>query len=167
MNVVALFGNGESGTTPVLNLFSAAVMEKYGSKAVIAESSAKKPTPISLRKEIDMFEAMKKRGEDCDFHDMYVIFEIGGRRIGITTDGDKESELRMAMERFSDCDLCFCAARSKGDTLAYLRKVTKKGFLILHRQHQVLGERAADMRPRQARANFAMVQSLLDEIVFQ
>lgn len=164
MNVVALFGNGESGKTTVLKLFLAAVLERYKDRAKVVETSAKNPTPQNLRKEIDLFEAMKKRGEDCEFHDVYAVLEIDGKKIGITTKGDSEADLRMETERFSDCDLCFCAARSKGETLALLRKVTKNGFLIQHRQHQVIGERVKGMEQRQAHANLSMVQSLLEEL---
>ncbi|MCI9518601.1 MAG: hypothetical protein HFK08_04995 [Clostridia bacterium] len=164
MNVVALFGNGQSGKTTVLKLFLAAVLERYKGEVTVVETSSKNLSPSALRKEIDMFEAMKKRGEDCDFHDTYAVLDVGGRRIGITTEGDSEFALRTAMERFSDCDLCFCAARSKGDTLALLRKVTKKGFLIQHRQHQVIGEGVKEIDRRRAHANLSMVQSLLEEL---
>ena len=79
MNVVALFGNGQSGKTTVLKLFLAAVLERYKGEVTVVETSSKNLSPSALRKEIDMFEAMKKRGEDCDFHDTYAVLDVGGR----------------------------------------------------------------------------------------
>lgn len=89
--IYALWARANSGKTSTLNQFIKLLNDKYEN--------------ILLKKGIDTVDSL-------------AVFNIDGKIVGITTQGDKISQLKKWLDKLENhnCDIIFCATRSKGGT---------------------------------------------------
>lgn len=152
MKTVALFGKGWSGKTTTINIFIKKVLSLYKDRIVVKKTSY---VGNSISDYLD--ETINPNGDN-----RYIVVDIDGHTIGITTVGDARWCLEEDFRYFDDCEFCFCAARSGGNTHTYLEEICNGDVLIYYRQTQVYGFNVEDKK-RQELANDSMSELLLKE----
>jgi hypothetical protein len=101
-DIFALQGRGDCGKSATLNTVFTMLRSKYPSAQVedfFPESPDKK----------------------------VIMTGVSGKKIGIESQGDPNSRLEQSLIDFdnADCDIIFCAARTSGMTVAWIRSHTK------------------------------------------
>lgn len=71
--------------------------------------------------------------------DKIVVFDIKGRKVGITSRGDAVDLLADDFAWMGDCDLYVCASHSRGNTVEFLEK--KFSRIIWQRRWDVLQDK--------------------------
>lgn len=113
LKIIALFGRSSSGKTETLNLLIDQMREN-GYRFVCGDSSK-------------------------NSNDRYCVLEHNGKKIGITTQGDDDSYLKNPFEFMMNksCDWYICAARNKGSSVNFIKRLTENGTLFWHRKWTV------------------------------
>ena len=119
MKIVALWGMGEMGKSTALKTFLMKLLEKYGVNAV--DKDEKTITSAELKDELAA-ENAKFLTEKAAVKNHIVTFVINGVKYGLTTRGDSESVLSEDFDCFGECDIVFCATRTKGDSVKFVKK---------------------------------------------
>jgi hypothetical protein len=85
---------------------------------------------------------------------------IKGFLIGIESRGDPNSRLRSSLDDFekAECDIIFCAARTRGMTVQWINSHSKKYQINFIRQTIV-----GDNRPQQIQRNQKVAQTIISK----
>jgi len=125
MEIVTLYGKGNKGKSTALLMLIAKVLKSYDCKEIIPP---KNPLTVDGIKS-DLHD--RTLGGNGAAHDETVKLEINGKLVGITTFGDTEDCIDGKFKRLADCDIVFCAARSRGRTLKYIERKEKAGAKVI------------------------------------
>ena len=89
----------------------------------------------TLLKVIDMLKAIVKPTveELIDDYDKYALFDINGKRIVVSTQGDPDSYQEEGLNRAvaQNADVIVCASRTKGSTLETVYEIAKNGYQVV------------------------------------
>ena len=131
MKIVALRGKGGTGKSTALKTFLLRLLKEYHITTVNYENG-KTFTSEDLEKEIAK-ENLLLLSSSAGAQDYIVKFEIKGVKYGVTTHGDNRRLLEKGFEKLSDCEVVFCAVRTSGDGLEYLRSKESAQVLIVNK----------------------------------
>ena len=76
----------------------------------------------------EFLEEFRKRGANevskigCGSQDIALLLNYRGCLVGVTSLGDSDKELKRLFSQASKCDLCICACRTHGGTVALIRE---------------------------------------------
>ena len=117
MKVYALKGHGERGKSTTLKKLIVNILDKFPSANIMYGYSAFNKHQI-LGEINDERVLRRNTGAHCGVENIMVVIEISGKIIGINTAGDSRWQVQDSMNLFSayQCDIGFCACRSKGET---------------------------------------------------
>ena len=127
MKIIALQGKGKTGKSMVLKMFLKKILEKYS--IVATEYSLNPISVIGSLSANDLADEMLKENGGATNHT--VSFEINGKKIGLTTHGDMLWHVVKSITCLHDCEIVFCACKTKGDTKNYLTKSFKDLTIIV------------------------------------
>ena len=119
MKIVALWGGGRIGKSTVLKTFLLRLLSRYKLSATNLENNTFFTFDDLEREIAEENESLlsKKSG----VRDYIVKIEIDGAKYGITTHGDDESFLKNGFDLLKDCDMVFCATRTKGGSVQFAK----------------------------------------------
>ena len=102
-NIYALYGRGEIGKTSTIKEVYNLFVEKFG-KEIIVESDTN---------------IFSEQG------DIRIIVKVKGKIIGIESQGDPGSRLKVSLDIFVkiDCDIILCATRTRGTTVDIVKQL--------------------------------------------
>lgn len=75
---------------------------------------------------IDLGYKFAESDDSQDKIDRWFVFEIDGKRIGITTGGDDRKHIQKDMERMGKCDIYVAASHIKGQTVKLFKNLFSK-----------------------------------------
>ncbi|MCM1441109.1 MAG: hypothetical protein NC131_18195 [Roseburia sp.] len=154
MKIVSLYGTGASGKTTTLKLFLKKALSTYRVKVTVTDTSLYGSTIDEYIADID-----SSAERDC-----YVVMDIDGHCIGITTVGDNRWCLENDFKHFDNCELCFCAARSNGETHKFLRNKCNGDNFIQYKQTRIDSYPPNGIETRWQYANESMAELLMKEL---
>lgn len=159
MKIVALWGGGKVGKTTTIKMFLLKLLEKNG----ITAKNCKNNGIISSD---ELKEELKNENtkllSTSGANNYAVTFEIGKVKYGLTTRGDTYEILEEDFKFFTDCDVVFCATRTKGDTVKFVKSKSKE--LIWVAKTYVSGE-IADLSKKLELINYTNEKQV--EILFE
>lgn len=120
MKIVALWGKGETGKSTTLKTFLLRLLQRYDITTTNYEND-KVVTREDLEKELAE-ENKTLLPANNRVQDYIVKLEIDGVKYGITTHGDDEWHLNYGFGFLKDCDVVFCATRTKGNGVDFVKK---------------------------------------------
>lgn len=114
MTIYVLSGHGERGKSTVLKLLAANLLIK-------AQNATRAQAILN---EVQNERTMRRNGLPVSVRNVEEHLTIDGKVVCVYSAGDNEVAIDEATAFFAKyrCDVGFCAARSKGETLAALRK---------------------------------------------
>ena len=118
MKIIVLFGKGEKGKSTTLKEFLRQIMEKYSITAV-NRLNDKRFNATDLKEELAV-ENKSFLTTKNGVNNYVATFEIGGKKYGVTTRGDRDDILENDFKFFKGCDVVFCATRTKGETVEFI-----------------------------------------------
>ena len=115
MIIYVLSGHGERGKSTVLKLLAANLLIKTQNVTRAQE----------ILNEVQNERTMRRNGLPVSVRNVEEHLTIDGKVVCVYSAGDNEGAIDEATAFFAKyrCDVGFCAARSKGETLAALRKL--------------------------------------------
>ncbi len=137
MKIIALCGKGSSGKTTTINKLIIKVLSENADKIKVVKTSIQGSTIAEYIAEVNKYLIEAPIKEYVE--DSYIVLELDGHLIGITTRGDTEWWLKESFKHFDGCELCFCAARSSGGTHTYIDKKAADDCLIKIKHARVEG----------------------------
>lgn len=128
MKVVALQGQGNRGKSTVL---AALYAELRTYKGVTAET-VDAPLPADVIADIAAERKARRQGAEYKIKDFSAVLDMQGRRIGICTAGDTEEAVLAALDYLTseNCDIGFCAVRSKGKAVHALKAFARRKHTV-------------------------------------
>ena len=114
MIIYVLSGHGERGKSTVLKLLAANLLIKAQNATRAQE----------ILNEVQIERIMRRNGLSVSVRNVEEHLTIDGKVVCVYSAGDDKGAIDAATDFFVKyrCDVGFCAARSKGETLAALRK---------------------------------------------
>ena len=137
MKVIALWGRESVGKSTTLKRFLLRLLSRYNLSATNLEDNSFFTRDVLEREIANENENLLSK--NCKVRDYIVKIEIDGVKYGITTHGDNEWFLRNGFDALKDCDVVFCATRTKRATVEFVKKHSEK--LIWVAKTYVSGDR--------------------------
>lgn len=147
MKIVALCGHSDCGKTTTMNLFIKSILKFDGVKVINTSLVGN-----GIKDYLDC--AKNPNAQDC-----FIVVEINGIVIGVTTYGDDKVILKENFKNFSNCMICFCCARSKGETRKFVIEKSVNNY-IFYNQIRVVSSSKFDY----SYVNNKMIEVLLKEL---
>lgn len=128
MKIIALQGKGETGKTTTLKLLINKTFENFEYQTVCSSRVYK-----DIKKEIELERINRSRNIKYSIDDITIVLKINEKIIGICTQGDTDELLKDAFKIFdiNKCQLCFCACRTRGNTVDFLNFRKKEALTII------------------------------------
>lgn len=105
------------------------------------------------------------------YFDLSAIFEINGKKIGLTTFGDGEVELKKAFDKFTkeNCYLVVCASRSRNTKNGAVNYIKSLGAVLIWYKKAYIEQALALYNPDKEinEINDLQAKMLLQEILLQ
>ena len=133
MLIHIISGHGERGKSTVLKLLAVKLLKKtqYSNNDIKA-----------ITKEIDEERKDRRNRRSVSVRNIKKCLTINGKKVCICSAGDNEDSVKRTLDFFTtnQCDIGFCAARSKGRTLEALRNFENLGRakLVFHKKAVIL-----------------------------
>lgn len=158
MKIISLYGRENIGKTTTLKKLLVKILRSLPSNDAVLDTSLK-GTTINERI-ADVF----ARDANGSITDCYAVVEINGRKVGLTTYGDNESSMVEHFNKFVDCDLCFCASRTRGSSCNFVYAKAEADNVYWYRQTYVTAKDEIDLDKRRNAANDSMANLLYNEL---
>lgn len=133
MKIIALQGKGKRGKSTTLKIFLKELLEKYSTMAT--EFSLNSITEIGLISAKILADEISNENVAINptnnVKNHTVSFELNGQKIGLTTYGDTQWHIEQAIHCLADCEIVFCACRTKGEGYNYLYNQYKSRLYLL------------------------------------
>ena len=100
--------------------------------------------------------------------DVQATLAYGGKTVRITTRGDTKAALERDLDRYSKSDLCICAVHTHGETVDFVKELTKNGSLHMYGKatYYMFPENDEDASKKQTQTNSMQADMLFKEICF-
>jgi len=158
MKIVALYGKGSVGKTTTLKTLLAKILRSLPSIKSVLDTSLNGET-------IDEFIADAfARDTANSVTNCYAVVEINGRKVGLTTMGDDANSMKAHFEKFAECELCFCAARTHGSSCDFVYSQANGDAVVWYQQTNVSASNGVDVDIRRNAANDSMANLLYNEL---
>ena len=136
-NIYALYGRGDIGKTSTIKEVYNLLIKKFG-KEIIVETD----TNIFSEK-----------------NDIRVIVKIKGKLIGIESQGDPNSRLKVSLDIFVEmnCDIILCATRTWGTTVDFVK--------LLEPEYKIDWIKKPDFGNEYEQKNKELAKNIFDQLV--
>lgn len=153
MKIIALYGTGNSGKSTTLKLLIKKIIVSY-------------PKYLNTIKDTDgnLIPLEEFICDDSAKHDYLALFDLDGKKIGITTRGDNRWCLEHDFDILGECEIYFCAARSDGETHTFLHEQEQFGTVLYYRHTRVDASHPENIEFRRKLANDSTANLLITEI---
>lgn len=158
MKIVALYGKGNIGKTTTLKTLLVKILRSFPSIKSVLDISLNGGTIDEMI--ADAF----ARDTAYSVTNCYAVMEVNGRKIGLTTMGDDANSMKAHFEKFVNCDLCFCAARTHGSSCDFIYSQANGDAVVWYNQTNVSASDGVDIIIRRKAANDSMANLLYNEL---
>lgn len=115
MNAIVLYGRSNLGKTTTLKKTIRVLLEK-GYKAEKSTENLEQIIADSKNKD-----------------DVYALFVIDGKKVGISTHGDNEDCYNNDFRSLGECDFNVCACHTRGQTIDYIKSKFNKNIIWINK----------------------------------